>query len=299
MSAKGGKTVVYLHSESPASERRNQLALIENQLFVDAQDDDSTGDITVESNKISNQVRYIAKALMVLKRDNLPMKEVFVKFLSTKSPCKLQDEERAELCEALETCGQEVPKFAQFETPPSKTASRNKIGETSVLTGVKSVERPKERSEEQSGSDSSDSDEPDRKKSPLAEVSVTSKTQRAKSILSRLKEKSSKPQAQAQEINIEEELKRLGPSLSKLDRQEWIAIGEFFVDTKASLNEQKKTELIMRAVDSKLHTWFRGGQSQLAASHLMIDLYENCYGRGESAIKAQRQNVEALTRALK
>ena len=208
MSAKGGKTVVYLHSESPASERRNQSALIENQLFVDAQDDDSTGDITVESNKISNQVRYIAKALMVLKRDNLPMKEVFVKFLSTKSPCKLQDEERAELCEALETHGQEVQKFAQFETPSSKTASRNKMGETSVLTGVRSVERPKEPSEEQSGSDSSDSDEPDRKKSPLAEVSVTSKTQRAKSILSRLKEKSSKPQAQAQEINIEEELKR-------------------------------------------------------------------------------------------
>ena len=72
------------------------------------------------------------------------------------------------------------------------------------------------------------------------------------------------------EISIEEELERLG---------------QYFVGPKTSLMEQRKTELIMRAVDRKLHTWFRGGQSQFTASHLMIDLYENRYGGGESAIK--------------
>ena len=97
-----------------------------------------------------------------------------------------------------------------------------------------------------------------------------SKAQRARSIISRLKVKSSKQQAQVKEIGIEEELKRLG---------------QYFVGPKTSLMEQRKTELIMRAVDGKLHTWFRGGRSQFTASHLMIDLYENRYGGGESAIK--------------
>ena len=62
MSKDGGETIVYLHSKSLASERRNQLALIGNQLFVDDQVYSLTGESRIETNKFNNQVRYLATA---------------------------------------------------------------------------------------------------------------------------------------------------------------------------------------------------------------------------------------------
>ena len=55
---------------------------------------------------------------------------------------------------------------------------------------------------------------------------------------------------------------------------------------------QKKTKLIMDVVDTRLYTWFKIGESKFSATHLIIFLYENCYGRGDSAMQWQQKNIE-------
>ena len=48
------------HADSLESEKRNQRALKEGQLFVDPAQDSVAGEMKVKSNKISNEVRYLA-----------------------------------------------------------------------------------------------------------------------------------------------------------------------------------------------------------------------------------------------
>ena len=58
----------------------------------------------------------------------------------------------------------------------------------------------------------------------------------------------SEAQAKAKQINVQDEVKRLAPSLAKLNWNGWMAIVGHFTFTKESLSEQKKTELLMDVV---------------------------------------------------
>ena len=59
-------------------------------------------------------------------------------------------------------------------------------------------------------------------------------------------------QAKAKQINVQDEVKRLAPSLAKLNWNAWMAIRAaivgHFMFTKESLSEQKKTDLLMDVV---------------------------------------------------
>ena len=57
MAVNGRKTVL-LHFDSSESEKRNQLALIESQLFFDTVQNEETGEVTVPMNKLPNEVRF-------------------------------------------------------------------------------------------------------------------------------------------------------------------------------------------------------------------------------------------------
>ena len=49
----------------------------------------------------------------------------------------------------------------------------------------------------------------------------------------------------------------------------------------------------MDVVDTRLYTGCKIGESKFSATPLMIFLYKNCYGRGDSAMQWQQKNVEA------
>ena len=84
MTKESGRKTVLLHSDSSESEKRNQLALIESQLFVDPVQNEETGEVTVLSmNKIWNDVRFMATALMAMKEIEPPSKEVVKAFLAS------------------------------------------------------------------------------------------------------------------------------------------------------------------------------------------------------------------------
>ena len=83
MTKESGRKTVLLHSDSSESEKRNQLALIESQLFVDPVQNEETGEVTVSANKISNDVRFMATALMAMKEIEPPSKEVVKAFLAS------------------------------------------------------------------------------------------------------------------------------------------------------------------------------------------------------------------------
>ena len=57
MAVNGRKTVL-LHFDSSESEKRNQLALIESQLFFNTVQNEETGEVTVPTNKLPNEVRF-------------------------------------------------------------------------------------------------------------------------------------------------------------------------------------------------------------------------------------------------
>jgi hypothetical protein len=272
MAKERSKTLILLHFDSSPSERRNQFALLKHQLFVDPKKNERTGEMTVEPNKVNNQVKHIATALMVLKQRELPQKEVFRSFLESTRPCKLREEERNKLCKAFDLDDQEAQLFDQFETPPRKTAPQTSEGEVLQSAGAKSSEKSKVRAGNKSESDSSDSGE-EKKQSFKGEVTVPTKMERARSLLAELKTMVKEPDLVTEAKAVEDEVKRLSASLAKLNSHEWIAIAEHFAYPKASLEEQEKIDLIIKAVDSKLHTCFTARNSRLAVSHLMLCLY--------------------------
>jgi len=192
---------------------------------------------------------------------------------------------------------QEAQSFNQFETPPRKTTPQTRKGEVLQSAGAKSSEKSKVQAGDKSESDSSDSED-EKKQSPKGEVTVPTKTERARSLLAELKTKFKEPDQVNEAKAVEDELERLSNGIAKLNSQEWIAIAEYFAYPKVSLQEQEKSHLIMNAVDSKLHTCFTAGKSRLAASVLMMDLYEYCYGRGETAIINQRKIIENMVKSL-
>ena len=57
MAVNGRKTVL-LHFDSSESEKRNQLALIESQLFFNTVQNEETGEVTVPTNKLPDEVRF-------------------------------------------------------------------------------------------------------------------------------------------------------------------------------------------------------------------------------------------------
>ena len=296
MTKESGRKTVLLHSDSSESEKRNQLALIESQLFVDPVQNEETGEVTVSANKISNDVRFMATALMAMKETEPPSKEVVKAFLASERKCTLDNETRERLCTILDNDDQDVPSFTNMETPPRRTDPSTRDGEGQLSAASKS----KVKTEQKSRSDSSDSEEEEVKRSPAGEVTTPSKMEKRKALFLLLKASpESEAQAKVKQLNVQDEVKRLAPGLAKLNWNEWMAIVGHYTFTKESMNEQKKTELIMDAVDSRLHTWFKIGESKFSATHLMIDLYENCYGRGDSAIERQQKNVEALVKTLK
>ena len=59
---------------------------------------------------------------------------------------------------------------------------------------------------------------------------------------------------------------------------------------------QKKTKLIMDVVNTRLYAWFKIGESKFSATHLMIFLYERCYGHKDSAMQWQRKKMESRKR---
>ena len=129
-------------------------------------------------------------------------------------------------------------------------------------------------------------------------MTIPTKLERARCILDELKALSKKT-VQVQEIRVEDEVKMLSASFARLTFEEWIAICEYFAYPTASVYEQSKTNLIMKAVDTKLHTVFHASpNSTLAVSHRMIDLFEHCFGRGELAITKQQKIVSDLVETL-
>ena len=126
MAKESSNRLVLLHADSSPSEKRNQFALLMHQLFVDPKKDERTGEMVIERNKVNNQVKHIATALMVLKRSKLPQKEVFRSFLESTKSCNLQEEERNKLCKVFDLDDQEAQSFDQFETPPRKTTPQTR-----------------------------------------------------------------------------------------------------------------------------------------------------------------------------
>ena len=64
------------------------------------------------------------------------------------------------------------------------------------------------------------------------------------------------------------------------------------------IERAEKDRAVNGRCSPKLHTWFKTGDSKFGASNSMIDLNEGCYGRGETAISLQRQNIEAYIKTL-
>ena len=295
MTKESGRKTVLLHFEFSESGKRNQLALIESQLFNPVQNEE-TGEVNVPTNKLPNEVRFMATSLMVIKEPEPPLKEVLIAFLASERKCTLDKGTRQLLCTILDNYDQEVLLFPTMETQPRRTDPSTKDCEELLSAESKS----KVKIENTSRSDSSDSEEEEAKRLPAGEVTMQSKMEKRKALSSLLKASpESEAQAKVKQLNVQDEVKRLAPGLAKLNWNEWMAIVGHYTFTKESMNEQKKTELIMDAVDSRLHTWFKIGESKFSATHLMIDLYENCYGRGDSAIERQQKNVEALVKTLK
>ena len=137
------------------------------------------------------------------------------------------------------------------------------------------------------------------------DVTIVDRHQRAHQLLNLVHEfDPSKRSSRENESTIEELLKNLKSSLVKLSYPEWGAILETYLQPDEMRAEQDKGNLILRAVDAKMSLIFKsaiqlGGQSGLLASHLMIDLFEHCYGREAEAIVAQRQNVTATVQSLR
>ena len=136
MAKESSNRLVLLHADSSPSEKRNQFALLMHQLFVDPKRDERTGEMVIERNKVNNQVKHIATALMVLKRSKLPQKEVFRSFLESTKSCNLQEEERNKLCKVFDLDDQEAQSFDQFETPPRKTTPQTRKGEVLQSAGA-------------------------------------------------------------------------------------------------------------------------------------------------------------------
>ena len=103
----------------------------------------------------------------------------------------------------------------------------------------------------------------------------------------------SKRSSSENESTIEELLKNLKPSLVELSYPEWGAILETFLQPDEMRNRTREMNLIFKSAIQL------GGQSGLLVSHLMIDLFEQCYGREAEAIVAQRQNVLATVQSLR
>ena len=297
MPKESSERIILLHADSSPSEMRNQLALLRQQMFVVPKEDQATGQKIMEENKINEQVIHLATALMVLKRRELPQKESFRMFLESKRPSKLRGSERKSLRKAFDMGDQEAQSFTQLETPPRKTSPQARQGEVLQSAGAKTSTKLKVEAGDESESDSSDS-ENEEKQSPTGEVTIPTKLERARCILDELKALSKKT-VQVQEIRVEDEVKMLSASFARLTFEEWIAICEYFAYPTASVYEQSKTNLIMKAVDTKLHTVFHASpNSTLAVSHRMIDLFEHCFGRGELAIIKQQKIVSDLVETL-
>ena len=261
MTKESGRKTVLLHFDSSESEKRNQLALIESQLFVDPVQNEETGEVTVSTNKISNDVRFMATALMAMKETEPPSKEVVIAFLASERKCTLDKEKRERLCTILDNDDQDVPSFPNMETPPRRTDPSTRDGEGQLSAASKS----KVKTDQKSRSDSSDSEEEQVKRSPAGEVTTPSKMEKRKALFLLLKASpESEAQAKVKQLNVQDEVKRLAPGLAKLNWNEWMAIVGHYTFTKESMKEQKKTELIMDAVDSRLHTWFKIGESKFA-----------------------------------
>ena len=116
MSKESGRRIVLLHADSWESKKTNQLALIAVQLFVNPAQDATAGEMRVKSNKIWNEVRYLATAFLVMKVRELQLKEVFTEFLSSERPCKLQRDVRDQMCTVLDNDDQDAQSISQMET---------------------------------------------------------------------------------------------------------------------------------------------------------------------------------------
>ena len=82
MTKESSRKTVLFHFDSSESEKRNQLALIESQLFFNTVQNEETGEVTVPTNKLPNEVRFMATALMVIKATKLTAKELVIAFLA-------------------------------------------------------------------------------------------------------------------------------------------------------------------------------------------------------------------------
>ena len=70
----------------------------------------------------------------------------------------------------------------------------------------------------------------------------TSKLERGRALfLTLMVSPESEAQAKAKQINVQDEVKKLAPSLAKLNWNEWMAIVGHFTFTKESLSKQKRT----------------------------------------------------------
>jgi len=282
MSTEYNKPVIIVYADSKPAEKRKQLNMLQNLLFTKQPD----------STKLRVQVLHMATALMLMKRKALPPKEVFIRFLKLSVKCAVPTDLIDEFIEAFEVAGSKPQSFADMETPPSKIKSGSKGSKTSPTREAKVSD--------ELSSDSSDSE---RKSWP--DVTIVDKHQRANRLLNLVHEfDPSKKSSSDDESTIEEILKNLKPSLVKLSYQEWGAILETFLRPDEMRAEQDKGSIILRAVDAKMNLAFKaaiqsGGQTGLLASHLMIDLFEHCYGREAEAIVAQRQNVAAMVQSLR
>ena len=125
-----------------------------------------------------------------------------------------------------------------METQPHKTDSKTTAGTKQQSSGGKG----KAKIEQKFRSDSSESDEEEETKSPKGYVIRTSKLERGRALFLKLMvSPESEAQAKAKQINVQDKVKKLAPSLAKLNWNEWMAIVGHFTFTKESLSKQKRT----------------------------------------------------------
>ena len=160
MRKESGRKTVLLHFDSYESEKRNQLALIESQLYVDPVQNEETGEVTV----------FMANALMAMKETEPPSKEVVIAFLASERKCTLDKEKRLgeRLCTILDNDDQDVPSFSNMETPPRRTDPSTRDGERQLSAASKI----KVKTEQKSRSDRSDSEEEEVKRLPAGKVTT-------------------------------------------------------------------------------------------------------------------------------
>jgi hypothetical protein len=78
----------------------------------------------MESNKVSNQVKYIATTLMLMKQKELLLEDVSKAFMASERQSKLLDEDFRQLCKAFDLDDCEEQALYQFETDNAQIQTR-------------------------------------------------------------------------------------------------------------------------------------------------------------------------------